>query len=93
MKTRIPEGYPGRTVIHRTEPYPVTGYYELLHKGRTMSDDLNNRGQQDRIRINVNEEHEVRYWTEELGVTREELEQAVKTVGVMVEDMRKPLET
>lgn len=58
-----------------------------------MSDDLNNRGQQDRIRINVNEEHEVRYWTEELGVTREELEQAVKTVGVMVEDMRKPLET
>ncbi len=58
-----------------------------------MSDDLNNRGQQDRIRINVNEEHEVRYWTQELGVTREELEQAVKTVGVMVEDVRKHLET
>jgi len=29
--------------------------------GGTMSDDLNNRGQQDRIRINVHEEHEVRY--------------------------------
>ncbi|MGF6275886.1 hypothetical protein ABIB38_004292 [Massilia sp. UYP11] len=58
-----------------------------------MSDDLNNRGQQDRIRINVNEEHEVRYWTQELGVTREELEQAVKTVGVMVDDVRKHLET
>lgn len=56
-----------------------------------MSDDLNNRGQQDRIRINVNEEHEVRYWTEELGVTREELERAVKAVGVMVEDVRKHL--
>jgi hypothetical protein len=56
-----------------------------------MSDDLDKRGQMDRIRINVNEEHEVRYWTEELGVTREELEQAVKTVGVMVEDVRKHL--
>lgn len=56
-----------------------------------MSDDLNKRGQQDRIRINVNEEHEVRYWTQELGVTREELERAVKAVGVMVEDVRKHL--
>ena len=56
-----------------------------------MSDDLNKRGQQDRIRINVNEEHEVRYWTQELGVTREELERAVKAVGVMVDDVRKYL--
>jgi len=59
--------------------------------GGTMSDDLNNRGQQNRIRINVNEEHEVRYWTQELGVTREELERAIKAVGVMVEDVRKHL--
>lgn len=56
-----------------------------------MSDDLNKRGQQDRIRINVNEEHEVRYWTQELGVSREELERAVKAVGVMVEDVRRHL--
>jgi hypothetical protein len=56
-----------------------------------MSDDLNNRGQQDRIRINVHEEHEVRYWTQEFKVSREELEEAVKAVGVMVEDVRKYL--
>lgn len=56
-----------------------------------MSDDLNNRGQQDRIRINVHEEHEVRYWTQEIKVSREELEEAVKAVGVMVEDVRKYL--
>jgi len=56
-----------------------------------MSADLSKRGQQDRIRINVNEVHEVRYWTEELGVTREELERAVKAVGVMMEDVRKHL--
>nr|WP_312183602.1 DUF3606 domain-containing protein [Massilia timonae] len=35
--------------------------------------------------------HEVRYWTEELGVIREELERAVKAVGVMMEDVRKHL--
>lgn len=56
-----------------------------------MSDDLNNRGQQDRIRINMHEEHEVRYWTQELGVSREELAQAVKNVGVMAADVRKHL--
>ena len=56
-----------------------------------MSDDLNKRGQHDRIRINVHEEHEVRYWTETLKVSREELEQAVKAVGVMAEDVRQHL--
>ncbi|PLY39439.1 DUF3606 domain-containing protein [Janthinobacterium sp. ROICE36] len=56
-----------------------------------MSDDLNNRGQQDRIRINMHEEHEVRYWTQELGVSRDELAQAVKDVGVMAADVRKHL--
>jgi hypothetical protein len=56
-----------------------------------MSDDLKNRGGQDRLRINVHEEHEVRYWTQELGVNREQLEHAVQTVGVMAEDVRKHL--
>jgi hypothetical protein len=56
-----------------------------------MSDDLSNRGQQDRIRINVHEEHEVRYWTQEFKVSREELEEAVKAIGVMVENVRKYL--
>lgn len=56
-----------------------------------MSDNLKNRGQQDRIRINVHEDFEVAYWTTTLSVTREELEQAVKAVGVMVEDVRKYL--
>jgi hypothetical protein len=54
-----------------------------------MSDDLKNRGEQDRLRINVHEEHVVRYWTKELNVTRDELERAVKAVGVMAADVRK----
>ena len=56
-----------------------------------MSDDLKNSGQQDRSRINVHEEHEVRYWTEALGVSREELERAVKQVGVSASAVREHL--
>ena len=38
-----------------------------------MPDDLKNRGAQDRARISLSEEHEVRYWTKALGVTKEQL--------------------
>jgi hypothetical protein len=54
-------------------------------------DDLKNRGAADRTRINTHETHEVTYWTKELGVSREELERAVKAVGVMASDVRKHL--
>lgn len=47
-----------------------------------MSDDLSNRGAQDRSRINVNEAHEIRYWCERLGVSEESLRKAVADVGV-----------
>lgn len=46
-----------------------------------MSDNLQNRGQQDRSRINLHEKWEVQYWTRELGVTEEELAKAVKEAG------------
>ena len=46
-----------------------------------MSDDLSNRGAQDRSRINVNEDHEVRYWTEKFGVSADALRNAVTAVG------------
>ena len=38
-----------------------------------MADDLENRGAQDRSRVNVHEDYEVRYWTKKKGVTKEEL--------------------
>lgn len=53
-----------------------------------MSDDLNNRGPQDRSRINVNEPHELHYWTKELGVTEPQLRAAVQAVGVSVSAVR-----
>jgi hypothetical protein len=56
-----------------------------------MADDLENRGAGDRTRINVNEAHELAYWTKALGVSADELKAAVKAVGVMTADVRKHL--
>jgi len=46
-----------------------------------MSDDLSKKGFQDRSRINMNEDHEVAYWTEKFGVTKEELQSAIDAAG------------
>lgn len=58
-----------------------------------MPDHLQNRGQQDRFRINLHEDWEVAYWTRELGVSREQLEQAVKQAGPSVTAVKQYLRT
>ena len=52
-----------------------------------MADDRDIRGAADRSRINMQEDYEVRYWTEKWSVTREQLAEAVRAVGVMVKDV------
>jgi hypothetical protein len=44
-------------------------------------DDPMIRGPQDRSRVNTAQDYEVRYWTQEFGVSEEELRQAVQRVG------------
>lgn len=56
-----------------------------------MPDDLSKTGKPDDSRINVHEEHEVRYWTQKFGITREQLVQAVKSAGPMVKDVKRYL--
>ena len=46
-----------------------------------MADDLKLKGSQDRSRINMHEDHEIRYWTQKFGISKEELNNAVKAVG------------
>src|SRR6185503_11032643 len=53
-----------------------------MGKENSMSDNLKDRGPQDRSRINVNEDWELRYWTKELGVSEDRLRQAVQKAGV-----------
>jgi Protein of unknown function (DUF3606) len=46
-----------------------------------MADNTLFKGVQDRTRINLSEDYEVRYWCEKFGVTEDELRSAVKRVG------------
>jgi len=56
-----------------------------------MPDNLATRGTQDRVRINMNQEHEVKYWTDRFDVTREELQRAVDKVGPMADAVERQL--
>ncbi|MCD2164101.1 DUF3606 domain-containing protein [Comamonas koreensis] len=46
-----------------------------------MSDDKTQPGGQDRTRINVNEDYELRDWSKKFNVSPDQLKAAVKAVG------------
>lgn len=50
-------------------------------------DNKKNAGTADRDRINVNEDYELRDWSEKFGVSKDELKAAVKAVGPMAKDV------
>jgi hypothetical protein len=52
-----------------------------------MSDDTSKRGPADRQRVNVNEDYEIRYWTQKWNVSEERLRRAVAAAGVMADDV------
>jgi hypothetical protein len=54
-------------------------------------DDLKKKGQQDRSKINLQEEHEVKFWTKQLDVSKDELLRAVDKVGNGAAAVRKQL--
>jgi hypothetical protein len=56
-----------------------------------MADNLNDRGPQDRSRINVNEAWELQYWTKKFGVSEEQLRDAVKAAGPSADAVGKHL--
>jgi hypothetical protein len=56
-----------------------------------MSDDPSKRGKQDRHRINVSEDYELRYWTEKFGVSQDERKSAVQKLGPMATNVQQHL--
>jgi hypothetical protein len=54
-------------------------------------DDKTKRGGQDRKRVDVNEDYELRDWSEKFGVSQERLKEAVRTVGDKAADVEKHL--
>jgi len=56
-----------------------------------MSDDKSKSGGQDRQRINVNEDYELRDWAKTLNTTPERLKEAVQAVGDRADKVREYL--
>lgn len=53
-----------------------------------MSDDKTKVGGQDRQRINVNEDYELRDWAKSMNTTPERIKEAVQAVGDRAEKVR-----
>lgn len=56
-----------------------------------MADDPNIRGDGDRKRINVDQDYELRHWSQKFGVLPDDLRRAVREVGPMADDVEKHL--
>jgi 3-oxoacyl-[acyl-carrier-protein] synthase III len=56
-------------------------------------ENLHNKCQPDRSKIDMHEEFVVKYWTRQLGVSRERLQEAVDKVGNAAAAVRKELAT
>lgn len=57
-----------------------------------MSDDKSKTGGQDRRRISLQEDYEVRDWARKFGVTEARLREAVAKVGDDADDVKRELE-
>lgn len=53
-----------------------------------MTDDKSSIGSPDRDRISLNEDYEIRDWTKSLGVSEDELREAVDAVGNRADKVR-----
>ena len=54
-------------------------------------DDLNKKDAGDRSKINMLEDYEVKHWTKQLGVSKEQLQKVVDKVGSSAAAVRKEL--
>jgi hypothetical protein len=60
--------------------------------GGRLADHVEETGRQDDTRIDIDQDHEVAYWSNELGVSRDQLRSAVAKAGPMVKNVREHLQ-
>ena len=46
------------------------------------------KGPEERIKVNINEEFDIKYWTQLFGCTEAELRSAVKAIGNSIDEVR-----
>ena len=57
----------------------------------TMIDQRTSRAGKDRTRIDIGDDHDLRYWSRRFDVSRNEIRRAVETVGALAEDVARHL--
>jgi hypothetical protein len=77
------------TIKNELTAFVGTIHFPVDMRTVSMSDNPNITDYRDRDRINVHQDHELRYWSKELGVTPEILKDTVQKVGVMAVDVRR----
>jgi hypothetical protein len=63
-------------------------YDDPDRSGTRVAVDRQQTGKPDDQRINPDRDHELAYWSEKLGVSRDELRKAVQAAGPMVKDVQ-----
>jgi hypothetical protein len=81
----------GRRVHDPDSPGTRVAAASQADTGGSMADNLKQTGKPDDQRINLEQDHEVSYWAKELGVSPNELRQAVQRAGPMVKDVQQHL--
>lgn len=81
------ERHPGTSATSEVGTNPRCREFSLEHYEDAMSDDPT----ADSSKIVLLEEHENRYWTKHLGVTREEIQRAVEQIGHSDQTSKKPI--
>ena len=56
-----------------------------------MADNPSETRPQDAKRVNVNQAHELRYWSQKFGVSPEQLKKVVGRVGPMADDVERAI--
>jgi hypothetical protein len=66
-------------------------WFQHQSSGGRMADDLKQTGKPDDQRIDVDQDHELTYWSEKLGVSRDKLREVVAKAGPMVRNVQREL--
>src|SRR5262245_8759033 len=78
--------YALRTILQKQLQFTVS-----LSAPKSMAENFKNLGTPDSSRISMNDEHQVRHWTETLGCSKDELATAVARVGDSSEAVRREI--
>lgn len=83
--------YAGCAGVGRVLQLPARCFHRMSRKENTMADDKSRSQGQDRQRINVHQDYELRDWAKSLNTTPERLKEAVQAVGDRAEKVREYL--